>query len=198
MCIIYRAENYKICFWILRILDVSAAKNYFVCMLIWNNRIINIEAYRISFFLIQKFCKLWYCNFWPKLILQYYNCAQKFYVFSLSLPKGDLDLMHRILWIWILNIEFFVLNIEFCELWYCNFWPKLMLQYYNFVQKFYAFFLSLPKGVLDLMHRILYVWILTKIKFKHAIIVILNLYSSFRILWSNAMSYVNVIPELNG
>ena len=39
---------------------------------------------------------------------------------------------------------------------------------------------------------------LTKVKFKHAIIIILNLYSNFRILWSNAMSYVNVIPELSG
>jgi len=36
------------------------------------------------------------------------------------------------------------------------------------------------------------------VKFKHAIIVILNLYSDFRIWWSNSMSYVNTIPELNG
>ena len=99
-----------------------------------------------------------------------------------------------------LNFEYRILTWtqNFCELWYCNFWPKLMLQYYNLVQKFYAIFLSLPKGDLDLMHRILYVWILTKVKFKHATIVILNLYSNFRILWSNAMSYVNAIPELNG
>ena len=73
--------------------------------------------------------------------------------------------------------------------------------YYNIIiliKNFYAFSLSLPKVDLDLMHRILYVWVLTKVKFKYAIIVILNLYTSFRILWSNAMSYVNAIPELNG
>ena len=48
------------------------------------------------------------------------------------------------------------------------------------------------------MHRILYVWILTKVKFKHAIIVIENLSSFFWILLSGFMSYVNEIPELHG
>ena len=46
----------------------------------------------------------------------------------------------------------------------------------------------------------LYVWILTKFKFKHAIIVILEFVLIFwiLILGSNTMSYVNEILELHG
>ena len=48
------------------------------------------------------------------------------------------------------------------------------------------------------MHKILYVWILTKIKFKHAIIIIEILSLFFWILLSDFISYVNDIPELHG
>ena len=105
--------------------------------------------------------------------------TRKFYAFFLSLPKGDLDLMHRILYIWILNIEFWLehrifvnYDIVISDQSWC----------YNIIilsRNFYAFYLTLPKGDLEVMHRILYVSILTKVKFKHAIIVFLKLYSSF-------------------
>ena len=93
-------------------------------------------------------------------MLQYYNLVKKFYAFSLSPSKGDLDLMHKN--IVYLNFEYRILT-----------WTQNFMNYdivisdqswsYNIIilpWNFYAFSLSLPKGDLDLMHRILWIWIL--------------------------------------
>ena len=79
----------------------------FLSVLIWTNGIVNTEEYRILTW-IQNFVNYdivisdqsWCYNI---IIL-----TRKFYAFSLSLPRGDLDLVHRILYVWILNIEFWI------------------------------------------------------------------------------------------
>ena len=106
-CVLFKEQKIKETFsWILRISRISAAKNCdFFSVLIWTNGITNTEVYRILTW-IQNFVNYdivisdqsWCYNI---IIL-----SRNFYAFSLSLPKGDLDLMHRILYIWILNIEF--------------------------------------------------------------------------------------------
>ena len=145
----------------LEFLCISATKNCdSFSVLIWTNGRINTEEYRIL---------TWIHNFMNYDIIisdqnWCYNIiilSRNFYAFSLSLPKGDLELMHRILYVWI--FEYRILT-----------WTQNFVNYdivisdqswcYNIIilsRNFYTFSLSLPKGDLDLMHRILYVWILT-------------------------------------
>ena len=125
-------------FWIFRILHVSAAKIYFVYMLIWTNEIINIEAYRI--------------------------CFSEFFI--------HYDI---------------IISDQIC---YCN----IMI----LSKIFYALFLFLPNGDLELMHRLSHVLILTNVKLIHAIIVVLTIFESkfqslmLRHMWITFMNWMTI------